>query len=61
MRNRITMILIIFSVIALSILWVKNAGGNFWYSGVKRIKNCSDCHLPHIPEYDDTIMSILKS
>jgi Zn-finger protein len=35
-------------------------GGNFKYSGEKGIKNCTDCHLPHLPEYYDTIMSKLK-
>ena len=34
-------------------------GGNFKYSGAKRIKNCEDCLLPHIPEYYDTIVSKL--
>jgi Zn-finger protein len=35
-------------------------GGNFIYSGEKMIKNCTDCHLPHLPEYYDTIVSKLK-
>ena len=38
----------------------ENCGGNFSYGGAKRIKNCSDCHLPHIPEYYDTVISVLK-
>ncbi|HCC36248.1 MAG TPA: metal-binding protein [Treponema sp.] len=35
-------------------------GGNFKYSGEKKIKNCEDCHLPHLPEYYDVIISKLK-
>jgi Zn-finger protein len=35
-------------------------GGGFKYSGVKNIKNCTDCHLPHLPEYYDTIVAKLK-
>jgi len=35
-------------------------GGNFKYIGVKNIKNCADCHLPHLPEYYDIIVSRLK-
>jgi Zn-finger protein len=35
-------------------------GGNFSYSGEKAIKNCIDCHLPHLPEYYDTIVAKLK-
>ncbi|MDR0312632.1 MAG: cysteine-rich small domain-containing protein [Treponema sp.] len=35
-------------------------GGNFKYSGEKNIKNCTDCHLPHLPEYYDAIISKLK-
>jgi Zn-finger protein len=38
----------------------ENCGGNFKYSGVKKVKDCSDCHLPHIPEYYDIIISKLK-
>ena len=34
-------------------------GGRFKYSGKKGIKNCMDCHLPHLPEYYDTIVSKL--
>ena len=26
----------------------------------KSVKNCVECHLPHIPEYYDTIISKLK-
>jgi len=33
-------------------------GGNFKYKSV--IKNCADCHLPHMPEYYDDIISKLK-
>ena len=36
-------------------------GGNFKYSGEKQIKNCTDCNLPHLPEYYDTILAKLKS
>jgi len=35
-------------------------GGKFSYFGEKRIKNCMDCHLPHIPEYYDTIITKLR-
>jgi Zn-finger protein len=35
-------------------------GGNFKYSGAKNVKDCGGCHLPHIPEYYDTIISRLK-
>ena len=35
-------------------------GGNFKYSGNKKVKNCADCHLPHMPEYYDTIVSKLR-
>jgi len=38
----------------------EKCGGNFKYSGKKNIKNCEDCHLPHMPEYYDIIMSKLK-
>jgi Zn-finger protein len=35
-------------------------GGNFTYGGSKGLKNCVDCHLPHMPEYYDTIIDKLK-
>jgi Zn-finger protein len=35
-------------------------GGNFKYSGSKRVKSCVDCHLPHMPEYYDTVVEKLK-
>jgi Zn-finger protein len=38
----------------------EECGGNFKYSGEKKVKDCSDCHLPHIPEYYDTVLSRLK-
>jgi Zn-finger protein len=38
----------------------EGCGGKFKYSGAKSIKDCSDCYLPHIPEYYDTILSRLK-
>ena len=38
----------------------ERCGGYFKFSGEKRVKNCTDCHLPHLPEYYDTIMSKLK-
>jgi len=38
----------------------ENCGGNFKYSGEKNVKDCSDCYLPHIPEYYETIISKLK-
>ena len=34
--------------------------GNIKYSGDKGIKDCKDCFLPHIPEFYDTIVSILE-
>ena len=34
--------------------------GNFQYTGAKRIKNCADCHFPHVPENYDIIVSKLK-
>ncbi|MCL2568136.1 MAG: cysteine-rich small domain-containing protein [Oscillospiraceae bacterium] len=33
-------------------------GGNFTYSG-QGMKDCMDCHLPHIPEYYDIILAKL--
>ena len=38
----------------------EKCGGNFIYSGVKQIKNCKDCNLPHNPEYFEIVMSKLK-
>ena len=35
-------------------------GGNFKFSGEKKIKNCIDCILPHKPEYYSIIMEKLK-
>ena len=35
-------------------------GGNFRYSGEQRVKNCVDCHLPHMPDYYDAIVTRLK-
>jgi len=35
-------------------------GGNFKFSGRDKVKNCVDCHLPHMPEYYDVIISKLK-
>jgi len=35
-------------------------GGNFQYTGAKRVKNCADCYLPHLPEYYDTVVYRLK-
>jgi len=37
----------------------ERCGGNFKYSGAKKIKDCEDCHLPHLPEYYDVIMKKL--
>ena len=34
-------------------------GGNFKYSGEKKVKNCEDCELPHIPEYYEIITAKL--
>jgi len=33
-------------------------GGDFEY--IKGSKSCIDCHLPHTPDYYDTILSMLK-
>lgn len=30
------------------------------YKDINGVKDCSDCFLPHIPEYYDTIVSKLK-
>ena len=38
----------------------EKCGGNFKYSGATRIKNCTDCDLPHLPEYYDVIIAKLK-
>jgi Zn-finger protein len=35
-------------------------GGNFKYNDERNIKSCVDCHLPHIPEYCDTILFRFK-
>ena len=35
-------------------------GGAYLRSGAKNTKDCSDCHLPHMPDYYDTIVSKLK-
>jgi len=35
-------------------------GGMFIYSGEKHIKSCMDCHLPHKPEFYDTILAKLE-
>ena len=32
--------------------------GDFGYAG--NIKTCIDCHLPHLPQFYDTIISILE-
>ena len=39
---------------------LRDCGGNFKYTGAKRVKTCADCHLPHLPEYYDTVVSKLK-
>ena len=36
-------------------------GGIFTYSGEKRVKDCSGCHLPHEPEYYTDIMAMLAN
>jgi len=36
-------------------------GGNFKFSGAKNVKNCTDCNLPHLPEYYDIIVSRLSN
>jgi len=38
----------------------EKCGGNFKYSGTRNVKDCIDCHLPHLPEYYDAIVSRLK-
>jgi len=35
-------------------------GGNFKYVSDGRVKNCANCHLPHMPEYYSVIISKLK-
>ena len=35
-------------------------GGNFKFDGEDKVKNCTDCHLPHLPEYYDVIIAKLK-
>jgi len=34
-------------------------GGNFKFSGEKKIKNCEDCVFPHLPDYYDIITARL--
>jgi len=34
-------------------------GGIFEY--VEGVKSCMDCHLPHMPEYYDTVISKLTN
>ena len=31
-------------------------GGNYIFGGEKRVKDCIDCHLPHMPEFYDSIV-----
>ena len=38
----------------------EKCGGNFKYNSAKTVKDCTDCNLPHIPEYYDTILKRLK-
>ena len=38
----------------------EKCNGLFKLSGEKRIKNCIGCHLPHLPEYYDVVISKLK-
>jgi len=35
-------------------------GGIFTYDSGGKIKNCMDCHLPHLPAYYDIIVAKLK-
>ncbi|MCL2873515.1 MAG: cysteine-rich small domain-containing protein [Defluviitaleaceae bacterium] len=37
----------------------ENCGGIFEY--IQGIKSCTDCYLPHMPDYYDTIVSILST
>jgi len=36
-------------------------GGIFHYTENENKKNCIDCHLPHMPEYYDVIISKMKA
>ena len=38
----------------------EKCGGNYKYSGPKKIKSCTDCHLPHMPDYYDAVNAKLK-
>ena len=40
--------------------WGNTCGGNFSYSA-KGVKLCTDCHLPHLPDYYDVIIEKLKN
>ena len=35
-------------------------GGRFTYDSAGRVKDCTDCHLPHLPEYYDVVVARLK-
>ena len=34
-------------------------GGHFKYSGIKKIKDCMGCSLPHEPDFYDAVMEKL--
>ena len=36
-----------------------DCGGDFTYSGKKKVKNCMGCSLPHAPEFYDVIIDKL--
>lgn len=38
----------------------ERCGGKYTYGKENGVKNCMNCHLPHTPEYYDTIIAILK-
>jgi len=39
----------------------EQCGGNYKHSGKKKTKACLDCHLPHMPDYYDTIVEKIKN
>ena len=37
-----------------------SCGGDFKFSGERKVKDCENCNLPHMPQYHATIMRKLK-